>query len=427
MTAAAERSLALWRHCRVGVLVAGLLAGTVACSSDASGSAPPSRTEIADLLARHGAAVRDHDRDAFLSGLAPGRFRTQQSAAFDNLSRLPLASWSYRLGPRVGADDAQRAARKKHGASAVIVRVELRYALRGIDAKPTSHDVWWTVVRRAGKPVVVADTDLSRAGGVSWRGPWDFGRLDIVRGRSGLVIGHPADAALDRQVSATIDQAVPVVTTVWGTAWTRRVAAVVPASRAELEAALGPAAGITTEIGAIAQADSQDVVTGKPVGQRVVVVADELQRLSAVGRRVVLQHEITHLATAARTTSATPRWLAEGFAEYVGNLGSGQPVRVAAAELAADVRRGNVPTRLPDDARFDASGSGAQSYQSAWLACRLIAAHAGQAGLVRFYRAVGGSAEPSDTAVAVALRSIVGMSPQQFRSAWRSYLREQLT
>ena len=65
-----------------------------------------------------------------------------------------------------------------------------------------------------------------------------------------------------------------------------------------------------------------------------------LAALTPVGRRIVLTHEITHLATAAVTADITPRWLVEGFAEYVANLGTGQSVRVAAAELRTAVARG---------------------------------------------------------------------------------------
>lgn len=401
--------------------------GIAACSSDSSASSkPPSRGEIAQLLTRHGHAVLDNDRKAFLADLRAGRFRNRQEAVFDNLSKVPLTRWSYTIGPRVDATDAQRDAQKKYDSSALIVRVSLRYALAGVDRTPTSHDLWWTFVRRNGQVQVVGDDDLSTAGGVSWQGPWDFGPLTVVRGRSCLVLGHVDNLGVLRAAASTVDASVPVVTSVWGTEWSRQVAVIVPSSPAELEAALGPTSSITAEVGAIAKSDGQDATSGAVLGQRLVVEAEPFGRLSATGQRIVLQHEITHIAAARQTSGATPRWLAEGFAEYVGNLGSGQPVRTAAAELGRDVRRAQVPRGLPADAAFDTSSTAAQAYQSSWLACRLIAGRAGPGGLVRFYRAVGASPKASEVAVAAALAAVLHETPARFVARVRAYLVAQL-
>ena len=87
---------------------------------------------------------------------------------------------------------------------------------------------------------------------------------------------------------------------------------------------------------------------------------------------------MTHLATAAATADITPRWLVEGFAEYVANLHTGQPVAAAAAELRAAVRAGRLPTNLPATPRSPRAGRRlAEQYEQSWLACRLIAARAG--------------------------------------------------
>ena len=149
--------------------------------------------------------------------------------------------------------------------------------------------------------------------------------------------------------------------------------------------------------------------------------------LTPTGLRIVVQHEITHIASAAGTGPSSPRWLVEGLAEYVGNLGSAAPVRVAASELRSEIARGTVPGALPGDAEF--AGGGArlpQVYEESWLACRLIAARAGQAGLVRFYRLVGASAQAPMAAVADALQRVLQESVATFTAQWRAYLREQL-
>ncbi|WP_052710668.1 hypothetical protein [Pseudofrankia sp. DC12] len=169
---------------------------------------------------------------------------------------------------------------------------------------------------------------------------------------------------------------------------------------------------------------------------RLVVDLDVYRRLTGDGRRIVLRHELTHLATAAETPAGMPVWLVEGFAEEVGHEGAapGLTVDQAAAELAAEVRAGRVPTALPADAAFDGSdGRLAQTYQEAWLACRLLAERLGLAGLARFYRDVGARlAAPSrspvaagaagDAAVADALRSEAALSWPAFVADWRAYL-----
>ena len=111
------------------------------------------------------------------------------------------------------------------------MRLSLRYALRGIDARPTSHDLWWTFVRRDGQVVAAADDALADAGGASWKGPWDFGPMAVVRGRSSLVLGPAALATQLPGIAAQVDAAIPAVTAVWGTSWTRRVAVEVAPAR----------------------------------------------------------------------------------------------------------------------------------------------------------------------------------------------------
>ena len=73
------------------------------------------------------------------------------------------------------------------------------------------------------------------------------------------------------------------------------------------------------------------------------------------------------------------------------------------------------------------AATAAESYEQAWLACRLIAQRAGQAGLVRLYRLVGASASAPDAAVSSAMHSVLQESPAQFTRRWRAYLLEQLT
>lgn len=415
------------------LLLAGLLvlgSAAAGCSSSPDTSAPTT-AEITALLARHAAAVSRHDQAAFDADLDPAgpakAFREGQDAAFANLAKVPLASWAYTLAGRTDDRESEAAAAKRYGRGTVVMHLTLQYELRGIDRTPVSKDLWWTFVRNGGRVVLAGDDALAGVGGASWQGPWDFGPLAVVRGRSSLVLGHPTagDATL-RDIAATVDLAVPAVTGVWGRDWSRQVAVVVPATADELTAQTGQSSSITTQVAAVAIFDGPDAVTGAVTGERLLVNPDALARLSAIGRRITVQHEIAHLAAAPSTTDVSPRWLIEGFADYVGNLGSGQPVTTTASELRADVRAGRLPAGLPVAAAFDTGDGAPQAYEESWLACRLIAARAGVAGLVRFYRLVGASSGDADAAVAGALRQVLHQTPAQFVATWRAYVKAEL-
>jgi hypothetical protein len=415
---------------RCAALSVALAGSTLAACSSAQSSSAPTMKEIRALLARHGAAVMQHDRAQFVADLDPvGKsttFRDAQEGAFDNLAKLPLTSWSYQVATRTDDREFETSASKRYGTPAVIVRITLKYALRGVDPVPTSHDLWWTFVRHHGNVVVAGDSDLAAAGGTSWQGPWDFGPLEVVRGTHSLVLGHSDNSAALRSIATAVDAAVPAVTAVWGTGWTRDVAVIVPSSPDELSAQAGASSQVSTQVAAAAISDGQDPLSGTVYGQRLIVNPAALRRLSAVGQQITIRHEITHLATARVTSDASPRWVVEGFADYVGNLGSGQPPTVVAAELRADVRRGKAPAALPGEAAFDTDGEAAQAYEGAWLACRLIAQRAGQAGLVRFYRLVGTSHGDPEQAVSAALHTVLHETTAQFTAQWRDYVRATL-
>ena len=393
-------------------------------------AAAPTVAQVSALLARHGDAVLAHSAAAFLADVdtaaAAADFRQRQQDQITNVARVPLQSWRYAVSSPVTEPAASAAASKRLGAPVLIVRVSMSYALKFVDPQPSAHDLWWTFVQRHGRVYLAGDADMAGLGGVSWTGPWDYGPLVAARGTSSLVLGHPQDAAQLPRLAAAVDAAVPVVTGVWGSGWLRQVAVLVPASDAELAALVGSGSALT-DISAVAVFDAQDPALGTRSGQRLVLNPRALAELTPTGLRVVLQHEITHLASAAATGQAVPRWLVEGLAEYVGNLGSAQPVPDAASELRKEVVGGTVPTELPGDGEFAPGATRLpQVYEQAWLACRLIAARAGQAGLVRIYRLVGASPDLSATAVSAALRQVLHLSSAAFTAQWRNYLTGQL-
>jgi hypothetical protein len=171
---------------------------------------------------------------------------------------------------------------------------------------------------------------------------------------------------------------------------------------------------------------------GAAYGQdRVIIAPGTFAKLNALGRHVVLTHELTHVATGGARDSRTPIWLIEGLADYVGYKGLKVSVRSAARELRTEVAAGQMPAALPGRDDFaGTSGRLSQAYEQAWLACRMVAERYGEDGLVSLYRAAGarqgGAGDPADQQE-YALRTVLGVDAAQFTIMWQDYLRKELS
>ena len=377
------------------------------------------------LLEARADALQRRDRTAFLATVDPQAraFRDRQRRWFDNLARVPTDGWRYELvgeQPRAGADALDR----RHGETGWWApRVILRYALGDYDPVPTAQVQHLTFVLRAGKWYVGSDDDFRGEGADTARALWDYGPVTAVATPTSLVLGSPDQRPLLRQLADAAAAAVPRVSAVWGNDWAERVVLVVPRNRAELGRISG-VGGDLSQIAALATAQSAD---GGKVGDRIVVNASAFGRLGPVGRRVVLTHEVTHVATRAVTGDAMPTWLAEGFADHVGYSGTRVPLRDAAGALQRQVRSGRLPAGLPADSAFGAEQRDlAAAYEQSWLAVRLLAERYGEPALLRFYRAVGTSELAPDEAVEEALRRELGTSTPAFVREWRADLQKRL-
>lgn len=371
---------------------------------------------VRSLLDRRAAALLQRDRAGWLAGVDPAAtaLRTRQAAFFRNAAAVPFGTWRYSVDP---GDEAGRA----EPGGAWTVRVTLHYALRDVDPAPTARPLVLTVRQRGERWLIAADDRVAPGGARSWRGPWEHGPLLVRRGKASLVLAHPANAARLATFAAVVDAAVPRVRRVIGASTPARVAVIVPDDQREMAALVGERL-VLSAIAAVATADSVDPVHGRALGQRVVVNPANIDRLGVLGRQVVIQHEVTHLATRGWTGPGTPIWLTEGVAEWVGYADSGLPARQVGDELRAALRgrwRGTLPTT--GDFRGE-SPRLALAYEEAWSACRLIARRVGPAGLLRFYRAVGTAADPA-AAVDAQLRKTLGVSAAQFTAQWRASVR----
>ncbi|MET8553339.1 hypothetical protein ABZV64_00010 [Streptomyces sp. NPDC004959] len=395
------------RSGRAAALVLLLLLGGCA---DVGGEGGGTGARVRAVLDARGGAVRAQDRAAWLATTAPGAARERAGTVFANLDALRPSAWSYRVTSV--RPEGDRAA----------VRATLSYRVQGYDSAPVTVARALTLRRLSGRWYVSADKP---APGASQQ-LWEQGRMTVVRGADSLVLGVGQSRGKLADVAALADDAVPAVRRVWPERWAGRLIVLLPASLDRMAALLGqkPAdyrgiAAVTTgELGSAAHVPAD----------RVTVNPEAYEELGPFGKRFVLIHEATHVATRSATTAGTPLWLSEGFADWTGYHGSGRTPRQVAPELAEAVREGEAPTALPTDADFAFAGDPdelARAYEGGWLACRMIAERWGEPKLRDFYRVVG-EHEGREGAVAAAARRVLGVSEGELVGRWRGYVREQL-
>ena len=232
-----------------------------------------------------------------------------------------------------------------------------------------------------------------------------------------------------REYSAVAAAAVSRVSGVWGTDWNSHVVIVTPATSDQFAQLLSrPSDNGLDQVAAITQGVIEP--GQRATGDEVVVNPNAYTALAPLGRRVVITHELTHVAARSSTIDPVPIWLTEGMADYVGYSGLDIPRQRVASQLLVLVRAGKGPMALPTEVNFDPSRSKiATSYSAAWLAvCHLVDLY-GQAKVVSFYRAVASSrtadgapqADPEIAAASQFPRSF-GVTQPQFVDSWRSYL-----
>ncbi|MGW5862680.1 hypothetical protein ACWFRJ_10970 [Streptomyces sp. NPDC055239] len=388
-----------------GICVALLVGcGLVGCGGPSASDAAPA--EVRGLLDRRADAVLDRDAKAYR---ATGR----ETEAYNNLRAVPLKSWEYRL-------TAFERSGKRATATA-----DLRYRIKGYDSEPLTTSRALTLKQRDGRWYVAAERPAEKAS----EQLWDQGPVTSVRGAHSLVLGvgrGERDEKTLRGYADLADRAAPLVSDAWPGKWPGRVVVLVPKSLDGMAGLLGAPASGYKGIAAVTTGEAGG--SGAAPADRIIVNPEAYDLLGDFGKQVVLTHETAHVATRARTSPATPLWLSEGFADWVGYRGTGRTAVQAAPELRRAVQRERLPGELPDDAAFGFSGEAgklAQAYEGSWLACRMIADQWGEEKLTGFYEEVG-EHKKRPGAVEDALRSVLDTTPQEFTARWRTYLREEL-
>ncbi|WP_158840425.1 hypothetical protein [Saccharothrix deserti] len=399
----------------LGVAVVPVSPSMPSASADTVSS--PRADAIRSLLERRARALLERDETAFTADLDPQAdpgFRQRQRDLFRNLAAVPLAEWEYRLEGETDLSALDLPAGDEWWAP----DVRLSYRLSGVDVEPSSQGMAYLFTRRGDQWYLNSDTALEPIGKRTWRGPWDFGPCHVLTGTGGFVLSHPGGEVLAARVLAELDGAVTAVTEVWGAAWSRQVAVLIPASAEEMVALVGPGFA-TGSIAGVAVADRIDPDTHTARGQRVVLNPDSAGVLSPLSLRVLLRHEITHIAARGETVDGAPMWVLEGFADYVGYRRSDVPPRKAAPLLAAQVRQG-LPTALPADGDFRGAAM-ELAYQQSWSLNLYLASSLGEPGLVQLYRRL---ARVRASEVDGVLVEVTGDDTAALVRGWQDFLRQ---
>ena len=355
----------------------------------------------AQALRQFERAVEDGDQRA-AGDLAPaGDARTSEllNSVVDNARRLRVRDLTLRYVDEEGAlspDGSWAAA------------VDATWRFDGFDDAPARAEV---TIRFADDGDRVA---LAGVGGGDHRAPlWLSAPVQVQRTAGTLVLADGTRAQADgyaRRAAA----AVPVVRRMLP-GWRPRLVVEVPASAAALDRTLAAEPGQYANIAAVTTTVDGSVDPDAPV--HVFVNPDVFGRLEPQGAQVVMSHEAVHVATRA-AMSDLPLWLLEGFADYVALRDVDLPLSTTAGQVIKQVRREGPPTHLPGPAEFDTTTTqlGA-AYESAWLACRLLARTGGERALVRLYRMVDGGRE-----LTASLRATFGLTLGGLTRAWRRSL-----
>jgi hypothetical protein len=402
------RALAAVLAVGIAFLVARCGASSASKPQAATQSEAEVRAAVAKTVAVRAAAVLHHDKAAYLATDAAGAWRTNDAARFDSLMVVPLSAWTLKI------DD--KATKMAH-----LYQVDQSYEISGVDPQPVASTEYLSFVPQGSDWVVSSDSDGAAVGLRSDVQIWDQGPISVVHGSRSLVIGLGGEARL-KPYADLADHGAAKAAKIWGAAgWHGTVLVEVPMAQAQVETLLNEKAGDLQGVAGVTAGEG-----GKPTGSapasRVLVNPDAWATLALDSWQVVMDHELTHVATRLWNTASTPIWLSEGAADYSGYQDSGIPLtRVLRDTKTAAAQPGFDAGVLPTGADFTGDHASI-AYQESNLACRLIAEKYGQAKLVAFYKAVGTAASGTVDPVDQAFRSVLGTTTKDFTAKWKQYV-----
>ncbi|HET6937460.1 MAG TPA: hypothetical protein VFI19_02595 [Nocardioides sp.] len=363
--------------------------------------AQPDPAGAAHALQQLERAVTDRDGHS-AAALAPEddpRAGDLLSAVVANADALHVGEFTARYVDDVSAVDA---------AGRWQAAVDLTWRFDGFDRDPAHEEVLVGFEEDGGH------VGITSFGGGDRRSPlWLSGPVEVRRSARSLVLATTAANA--DLLAARADAAVPVVRDVLPH-WRGKLVVEVPGSEGDLDAALAADPGTYTTIAAVTASVDGTLTPSSEV--HIFVNPDVYDDLEPVGGQVVMSHEATHLATRAPMTNGVPLWLLEGFADYVALHAVDLPITTTASQIIQQVRREGAPDHLPGEAEFDENAThlGA-SYESAWVACLVLADAGGRDALVRLYEQVSHGQDLDQR-----LQGVFGLTEAELTARWRQRL-----
>jgi hypothetical protein len=367
---------------------------------DSAPSAQPGRASA--LLADLERAVDARDPEAAEALAAPGDEASREllGALVDNARALRVEDFTLRYVDELGAVSAS---------GTWAGAVDATWSFSGFDRAPARSEVGFRF------RTVDGEVYLDSVGGGDRRLPlWLSGDVEVRRTPGTLVVVDGTDAEATRY-SRLARAAVPVVREVLPS-WRTGLVVEVPSSVEAMHEALAADPGTYTGIAAVTTTTDGSLAPDAPV--HVFVNPVIFGQLRPTGSQVVMSHEAVHVATEAAINNTMPLWLLEGFADYVALRDVDLPESTTAGQIIDRVRKEGPPESLPGSAEFDTTTShlGA-TYESAWLACRLLADRGGEAALVRLYLQVRDGAT-----IDAALRREFGLTEGELTELWQDLL-----
>lgn len=352
------------------------------------------------------AGAVDHHRPGQVAGLAGSAYPRLLGQILANARALGARDLSLRY-VTTAQSVLPVAQQQRYGADAWVGSVDIGYRLP-MDTSDTHMEI--AVTFQPGGP---AGARIAAIGGHGDRSAlWLQGPVAVRRtARTTVIAAGSGASATATRFQRYAMHAIRDVTMVLPH-WHGQLVFEVPPDSQTLDKVLASNPRTYGDIAAVTTSVDGSLVPGSPV--HVFINPDVFDTLKPQGAQIVLSHESTHVATAAPFASM-PTWLTEGFADYVALDHAGVPVRRAAGQFLAQVRRHGMPTRLPSasDLQPTANGLGA-TYEEAWSACWYLGRTYGQHAMVALYDAVH-----HGTSVPVAFRRTVGVSEQAFVAGWR--------
>jgi len=378
---------------------------------------------IERLLERRAEALLKRDRAAFSKTILPDArgFKQRQLQLFDRLAQVPLGSLSYEVDWGAYGDLARASDEARYqGADEVRIPLTIEhYKLAGYDKRAVVQDVYLTFVRQGNEWFIGSDTDLEDIGFLTQRNPWDLDEVAVTKGASIVALSSGCSGAPCPGVSVLLQAAEAAIDRVdryWDRPWNRRVPFFAPDDPADLAAIIQATFSVDNYVAFAFWTGGE----GPSEGARIIADPSNFEAGSFDRSFSILAHELTHVASLPYRGSYMPRFLDEGFAQYVQYDAAGRVPTVFNAAV-----RASGDDSLPEDYEFFIGDSGDVQlvYQQSLSAVSFMAERWGAARVTQLYRAIGASPGGAGTAahyVDRAFKKVLGLGADAFARAWAS-------